>query len=568
VAALEKRGRFDTMRLLGTATRQLARAAGGRLGMVTRLPRLKVPGRLVIAPQDIRTSDPTIATEIYAGHLSFAGKTIDTQGQPLFDIETEHAGFLEELHGFGWLRHLRAADNPLSTVNGRALTADWIVRHARSPRGVAGRSAVTARRVLSWISQSPLLLDGADVTFHRRLTRALALDARRLERAVARSGSGIDRLRALVALTFHGVSCSDLDRELKVWARQLCAELDSQILPDGGHVSRDTGLIVELLLDLLPLRLAFPGRRLQTPEPLMAAIDRMIPMLRMMRHTDGSLALFNGTGATPADSVAAVLAHDDMMAQPTENAPHTGYQRLAAGPSVLLMDTGPPPQPPRADRAHLAPLAIEFSSGASRLIVGCGTPLWPRPGIARLARLTAAHSTLVIADESAGALARVPLSPGLGEQVIRGARHVTAERSAEGGAVAVTASHDGYRAAYGLLHRRQVTLSGDGLTLAGLDELVAASVGRASAEHPYALRFHLHPAAGAVARQDRRAAFITLPNREIWQFEAGGSLLAIEDSIFFATSGAPRATSQIVVYGHASREPAVAWSLRRTTAAR
>ena len=42
-------------------------------------------------------------------------------------------------------------------------------------------------------------------------------------------------------------------------------ELRSQILPDGGHVSRNPGALIELLADLLPLRQLFSTRNLQPP---------------------------------------------------------------------------------------------------------------------------------------------------------------------------------------------------------------------------------------------------------------------------------------------------------------
>ena len=40
----------------------------------------------------------------------------------------------------------------------------------------------------------------------------------------------------------------------------LAAELERQILPDGGHSSRNPSILVELLLDLLPLRQCFAAR--------------------------------------------------------------------------------------------------------------------------------------------------------------------------------------------------------------------------------------------------------------------------------------------------------------------
>ena len=60
-------------------------------------------------------------------------------------------------------------------------------------------------------------------------------------------------------------------------------------------------------------------------------------MLRMFRHADGSLALFNGMGVTAPDALATVLAYDDARAQADLNAPHSGYQRLEGDDLVLIM---------------------------------------------------------------------------------------------------------------------------------------------------------------------------------------------------------------------------------------
>src|SRR5690606_7838641 len=103
------------------------------------------------------------------------------------------------------------------------------------------------------------------------------------------------------------------------------------------------GVLIELLLDLLPLRQTFAARNVPPPPALLNAIDRMMPMLRFFRHRDGSFALFNGMGPTPPDLLATVLAYDDARGTPVANAPHSGYQRMQAEGAVLLIDTGRPP---------------------------------------------------------------------------------------------------------------------------------------------------------------------------------------------------------------------------------
>src|SRR5690606_10197513 len=124
--------------------------------------------------------------------------------------------------------------------------------------------------------------------------------------------------------------------------RFLGSELATQIFPDGGHVSRCPSAILDLLADLLPLRQAYTARDIQPPQALLSAIDRMMPMVRFFRHGDGTFGRFNGTGDTPIDLVATVLAYDDARGAPVSHAPHSGYQRLSAGTTIVLMDTGAP----------------------------------------------------------------------------------------------------------------------------------------------------------------------------------------------------------------------------------
>src|SRR5215216_7340940 len=82
--------------------------------------------RLVIAPQDLRTADPTRASEIYAGRFAFAGKIVICDGRSPFEIEPPSEEWSDQLLGFGWLRHLRAAESAITRANARALVDEWI----------------------------------------------------------------------------------------------------------------------------------------------------------------------------------------------------------------------------------------------------------------------------------------------------------------------------------------------------------------------------------------------------------------------------------------------------------
>src|SRR4029077_17412285 len=110
-------------------------------------------------------------------------------------------------------------------------------------------------------------------------------------------------------------------RHIRSASKKLSDELQRQILPDGGHISRNPGALIEILIDLLPLRQTFAARNIAPPPALLNAIDRMMPMLRFFRHGGGNFALVNGMSATPSDLPSTLLAYDDAHGAPMANMP-------------------------------------------------------------------------------------------------------------------------------------------------------------------------------------------------------------------------------------------------------
>ncbi len=543
------------------AARKLRAVATAPLGLATRW-RFTSPDRLLIAPQDIRTTDPTIANDIYAGYFNFSGKIVNAHGASPFEVDSPSAEWAAALHGFSWLRHLRAADTPLSRANARALVQEWIAARGRVDSGPGWDAGVASRRMLSWLSQSPLVLDGADRAFYRRFMKSLGWHARFLQRAVAASSDGRDRLTALIALTQLGLCAQGMDRLQRRASRLLAQELTKQILPDGGHIGRCPQSIVDLLLDLLPLRQAFVARSVQVPPALINSIDRMMPMLRLYRHADGSLALFNGMGVTAPDTVATVLAYDDARAAPLSNAPHSGYQRIEAAGSVLIMDAGRPPPPAFSSRAHAGTLAFEFSADGHRIFVNCGAPASGRDGLTLAARSTAAHTVLVVSDTNSSRIGARPSA--VNGLIVAGPSSVPVTRREDALGASVEASHDGYERRFGLIHTRSLSLSRDGGRLTGEDRL-SRSGRKAAGAGEFAIRFHLHPLIRVARSGEHEGAPLALitPDGDAWLFQAEGLLVEVEESIFFASPNGARAAQQLVIAGRAGQTPDVRWSLTR-----
>ena len=556
--------RISTL-IAGRFARSMIARASGSTVVLSRL----WPGRtdrLIIAPHDLRTADATRAAEIYAGRFVFAGKIVTCHGRSIFDLEPPSEDWEAALLGFGWLRHLRAADTALTRANARSLVDDWISNQARK-RPLERRADVRARRVISLLSQAPLVLGDTDGKFYRKYLRGLAREIRYLRYSTL-DNDGVPRLQVLIALCYASLCLANQARNIKTATRRLSDELQRQILPDGGHISRNPGALVELLSDLLPLRQTFAARNIAPPPALLNAIDRMMPMLRFFRHGDGSFALFNGMSTAPSDLVATLLAYDDTRGVPMASIPHTGFQRLDAGNTALIIDTGPPPPPSVSQDAHAGCLSFELSSGVSRIVVNCGMPSTGRDNWRPFARSTAAHSTLTYHDTSSCQFVELSAMKRLlrGAPITSGPANVESYREAVPDGDVLTASHDGYLSRFGVIHRRVLMISQDGTRLEGEDSLAPAPGGRIrGSEADFALRFHLHPSVKASRLSDARGVMLVLPNRDVWTFEAMDDKVDLEDSVFLAGNDGPRRTSQIVIRQDARQAATIRWSFVRSS---
>ncbi len=524
------------------------------------------PDRILIAPPDLRIADPQIATDFYNGRFPLGSTVIDsTTGSP-FQVETTNESWLHALHNFRWLRHSRASGTDLAYANARALINDWLNLHGRKIATPAWDPEITAERVIAWLQHSPVVLQGADFMFYRAFVKSLAVQVRYL-RAIAPDVTPSEtRLRIRIALAFAALSLPNSAGTIRAASRNLERELKAQILPDGGHVSRNPEALLELLSDMLPLRQTYANQSADVPPGLVSAIDRMFPALRGLRHEDGNLALFNGVGATRSDRLAGALRHDESASQPLLHGPYSGYQRLAMGHTAVIMDTGKPPHGADSRSAHAGCLSFELSSGRHRYVVNAGIDTFGPPEYRLLARATAAHSTATLNDTSSCRFAtRDWMTAWLGTPMVAGPRTVTVRRDDAKGVHSTVARHDGYLAPFGLYHERALSLSESGSLLEASDRFFRQgdAAPRNNGQDSVIVRFHLHPSINPVRNGDGHLMLMA-DNDDSWVFVCDEVEPKLEESIFFAGVSGPQQTLQIVLAYKASAFPDIHWRFVRT----
>ncbi len=364
--------------------------------------------QILIVPQELRAADPSFWSEIAHGHFGLASEIADLKGASPFRVTPPSIAWERELHGFGWLRHLAATEEEEAFTAARNLVLEWIALR-RMSHGIAYEPAVVARRLISWISQANMLLDELDARSYMQIMSSIGQQLVALRTTWRNAPDGVPRMICLIALVLSGLAVSGHDRQLKEAEAALIAELKRQILADGGHVSRSASVLSDLILDLLPLGQCFSSRALVSPDEISAAIKKSLRFLRFMRLGDGMLARFNGVSTGSPAALATVLGYSggefDIMAI----ARPSGYARLERGKTIIIVDIGSPPPLELSTEAQAGALSFEMTSRQHLIFANGGFSGPADHDWDSVARATASHNTLCLAETSS--LAADPARP-------------------------------------------------------------------------------------------------------------------------------------------------------------
>jgi uncharacterized heparinase superfamily protein len=568
-------GERRLLRVAGDRSLSLTERVSARLATSlykTPLHRMRLRGRyplkLLGVPQDPIPGDPVIGERLVAGRMIHAGHTVMTR-----DISFAAPGappaWRDWANGWCWLRDLAAAtDAKAGAALAEPLAARWLAQFG-SFDAAAWRADVTGTRLLFALAYAPLILSSSDQVYRSLLLSAMATWARHLDRAAFRLPDGLARVAALGGLYAAGVLIPGGETRAAAALADLDRVLGALVLPDGGVVTRapvDALALAERLLLIAAVTPAIGVR----PAPLFAdTLARLVPALRGLALGDAIVGGWHGGGAidaAPLERLAKRAATGNAI---TRSGRWSGYHRLSAGKTVLVIDAGPPPLARVSRIGHAGTLSFEMSDNSDRLITNCGgggglaTPL--PMALAEGLRTTAAHSTLVIADtnstriRSDDASAASPGALGLGVEEV-----VVQTRQSEDGQW-LEASHDGYAKRFGMVVRRRLFLAPDGRDLRGEDSIEALprSALKRRVERNFDVRFHLGPGVAATPTADGAGALLKLPKGRVWGMKARGGTVVIEPSLWVDPAGTVHKTQQLVISGRtAGGAASIGWSFK------
>ena len=519
--------------------------------------------------------DKSVGEELLKGRFRYAGQTLDIgkDGDP-WTISAPSERFANWLHGFRWLENLAGLTDKSARFRARSLVDGWINVYGEWNH-YAWDNDIIADRLLAWLVVWDKCLAIDSLSEAASLRRECTFrQLKRLKNTFNRTPEGLPKLKAASVLALGGMMLNKNGSNYTNWALdRLADEVDKQILPDGGHVSRSPETSLAALAVLKKVQTGLGKSGIESTKSLDRAIERLSHVINFFLLPDKKLAGFNGTGEDtklPLKQLSKLIQGD---VKPFAYCPHTGYQRLARGNTVIIVDAGNTPLHPYDLEAHLGPLSFEMATEAGRLIVNCG---WneEQPNSWRKAmRSTAAHSTVTLNDQPTGSLVSQGFkSKILGNAVIEGIEQCNASRKEQNDGIWVEASHKAYVEKIGLAHLRRIYMAESGNDIRGEDRLMVpiGHTPKSTDQIPFDIRFHLHPSVRVTLAQDLTSALLIQPGHVGWRFRTDGGPISIQDSVYLSEGHKPGKTQQIVISGLAFADSdgetssnKVRWSFKR-----
>ena len=560
---------FNTTRLKARKTRFLNRWHA----LAATRTRSEVTG-FVSSPEPRTIGSFARGRQLMAGNYLFAGTLVErSEGTP-WEVPPPDAAFAAELHGFAWLDDLAAVGDARARDTAQRWLWGWIEAYGKG-RGPGWTPDLTGRRLIRWINHAIFVLRGQEKDESRAFYRLLVQQTQFLSRRWHGAAPGLPRFEALTGLIYAGLTLEGQEELAEPAIRALARECTSQIDKDGGLPTRNPEELLAVFTLLTWAAAALVDAGHGVPKSHLAAIARIAPTLRSLRHADGSLARFHGGGRGAEGWLDHALAASRVKPAQSEGL-SMGYARLSAGRTSIIVDAAAPPKGAASRNAHASTLAFELTSGRRPLIVNCGSGAsfgleWRRAG-----RATPSHSVLSLGGYSSARLADPEPDTGL-EALIDGPGHVPVEIEHVGDGIRFQAGHDGYVGTHGLTHARTLDLTLDGRAVAGEDMLLALKDSEKKRFDKaldatkltgirFEIRFHLHPDVHATLDMGGAAVSMALKSGEVWVFRHDGQhALSLEPGVYLETTRLkPRAAQQIVLSGRTlSIKKRVRWSLSK-----
>ena len=230
-----------------------------------------------------------------------------------------------------------------------------------------------------------------------------------------------------------------------------------------------------------------------------------------------------------------------------ENRELGGYAILQNKKITLIMDIGHSPMSKFSKSYQSGALSFEIISNGKKLISNCGYYNNEDNKLKELSRSTAAHSTLIIDDQSSCLYEKVNKKNFI---VKNNLKILSKDIVFEKNYWKINASHNGYLKKYNSIHEREIEYYPEKFKFIGSDKIINK---KSNFNIKFEIRFHLEPDVKLMKTQDKKSILIEL-EEEGWKFTCDNFDINIDNGLYFGNKNSYTQNQNFFVSGITNKQ--------------
>lgn len=448
---------------------------------------------------DIWPIDPCITIDCI--QKTIQGPGFYTSLNDLWSQDHFSESLTEYLHSFQWLRSLRQYGDTQARLIGRESLLKWCEKSKKFSSLTWGVD-VLGRRLASWLKLYEFFTASASEQFRVKINSSIAQQSRYLESCFILEESPIKRLLSLKGLILSQVAIKEFEKKLRFSLQWLSNELNMQILEDGTHYSRCPSTQVTILKDLLDIRSILKTHK--DDSFLQYYIEKMVPIVRLLRHGDGAIAYFNQGHYCKSDLLDVVLSYADMHGKPPSRGIVSGFERLQSEKTLILADMGQYTASFKPEKSQISgpTYSFELSIGKQRILTNLSAERF--------------ISSALNFDNNTAAVLK-----DLGDPHT----HTDIERLEQDGHKFISGTRSWHFKEWSCTHNRQIFLDKSGNDIRGQDAFsLHAQSTDFIPEQPFKIFFHFHPTIHIQETTNPAMILLKIPTLGQWYFHWYGHI--------------------------------------------
>ena len=426
----------------------------------------------------------------------------------------------KKIHNFFWLFSLDLK-SPKKEI--QKIISLWIEKNYNYNYKI-WENDILAKRLLSWISNSPLTYEEATEKYKDQFNFIIKKQVNHLINEIDRSDLVDDKLISCAAIILCGLSFNEkkyLDFGFILLNKIINSSLDNLGFPK----SRNFRQLIFYLKYFILIREFLKESQTEIPDNLNEVIYHLGGGYNLIWQSKNINFLFNGNHDSNHSDLDLYLKLNDYK---FKNASREigGYNFFNNKNYSIVVDTGNAPEKKFSESYQAGPLSFEITFSGQKLITNSGYFQKNNHQLHKISKSTANHSTLSVNNTSAVRFIKNKDNKYLIEKNFKiNNKKIISEENYW----CVSAAHDGYLKQYGVIHERKIEFFPDKNNLIGTDIL---SRKKTNKYLPFEIRFHLFPSTKVTKTQDGNSILIEIGNSG-WKFTSKNHLIGIETGLYF-----------------------------------